>query len=140
MHAGASGIAYVIRVKYGEVGSAVRLSAVPGRRAVEDVGWRTLIRESVGPFHSVRRSSATLRFVSLMYGVAGLPMVEYHVCTTSSHKVMRTGPVLSIKTRSQAVFVSLFSRVCEERFRGDPEASLEGSSRGLGSPYTNFLS
>ena len=61
------------------------------------------------PFNSVRGSSATLRFVSLMYGVLGLPMVEYHVCTSSSHKVMRIGPVLSIKRRSQTVFDSLFS-------------------------------
>ncbi len=37
MRAGDSGIVYVNRVKYGEVGSAVRLSAVPVRRAVEDV-------------------------------------------------------------------------------------------------------
>ena len=37
MHAGASGIVYVNRVKYGEVGSAVQLSVVPVRRAVEDV-------------------------------------------------------------------------------------------------------
>ena len=37
MHAGASGIVYVNRVKYGEVGSAVLLSAVPVRRAVEYV-------------------------------------------------------------------------------------------------------
>ena len=61
------------------------------------------------PFHSVRGTSATLRFVSLMYGVLGLPMVEYHVCTSSSHKVMRIGPVLSIKRRSHTVFDSLFS-------------------------------
>ena len=37
MHAGASGIVYVNRVEYGEVGSAARLSVVPGRRAVNDV-------------------------------------------------------------------------------------------------------
>jgi len=37
MHAGASGVVYVNRVKYGEVGSAVLLSDVPVRRAVEDV-------------------------------------------------------------------------------------------------------
>ena len=37
MHAGDSGIVYVNRVKYGDVGSAVRLSAVPVQRAVEDV-------------------------------------------------------------------------------------------------------
>ena len=37
MHAGASGVVYVNRVKYGEVGSAVLLNAVPVRRAVEDV-------------------------------------------------------------------------------------------------------
>ena len=61
------------------------------------------------PFHSVRGTSATLRFVSLMCGVLRLPMVEYHVCTISSHKVMMTGPVLSIKRRSQTVFDSLFS-------------------------------
>ena len=93
MHAGASGIVYVNRVKYGEVGSAVRLSVVPVRRAVEDVECRTFIRETDVPFHSVRGTSATLRFVSLMYGVAGLPMVEYHVCTRSSHNVIMTGPV-----------------------------------------------
>ena len=37
MHAGASGIVYVNRVKYGEIGSAVRVSAVPVARDVEDV-------------------------------------------------------------------------------------------------------
>ena len=37
MHAGASGVVNVNRVKYGEVGSAVRLSAVPAARDVEDV-------------------------------------------------------------------------------------------------------
>ena len=37
MHAGASGIVYVHRVKYGEVGSAVRLSVVPAARDVGDV-------------------------------------------------------------------------------------------------------
>ena len=37
MHAGDAGFVYVNRLKYGEIGSAVRLSAVPGRRAVEDV-------------------------------------------------------------------------------------------------------
>ena len=37
MHAGASGIVYVNCVKYGEVGSAVRLSVVPAARDVGDV-------------------------------------------------------------------------------------------------------
>ena len=140
MHAGASGIVYVNRVKYGEVGSAVLLRAVPVRSVVEGVECRTRIRVRDVPFHSVRGTSATLRFVNLMYGVAGLPMVAYHVCTRSSHKVMMTGPVLSVRRRAQTVFDSLFSWLCKDRFRGDPDASLEGSSRGLGSPYTNFPS
>ena len=92
------------------------------------------------PFHSVRKSSVNLRFVSLMYGVAGLPMVAYHVCTRSSHKVMMTGPVLSVMRMSQTVFDSLVSLHWKDLFRGDPKASLGGSSRGLGSPYTNLPS
>ena len=128
------------RVKYGEVGSAILLRAVPDRSAVEGVECSTRIRVRHVPFHSVRESSATLRFVSLMYGVAGLPMAAYHVCTRSSHKVMMTGPVLSVMRMSQTVFDSLVSLYWKDRFRGDAKASLGGSSRGLGSPYTNLHS
>ena len=75
-----------------------------------------------------------------MYGVAGLPMVEYHVCTRSPYKVMMTGPVLSVMRMSQTVFESLVSLYWKDRFRGEAKASFEGSSRGLGSPYTNLPS
>ena len=37
--------------------------------------------------------------------------------------------MLSIKTRPQTVFDSLFSRLSEERVRGDPETTLKGGSR-----------
>ena len=64
MHAGAWGGVYIELIMYGEVGSAILHRLVPDRNALDAVEWSTLIREWHAPFHSVRESSATLRFVS----------------------------------------------------------------------------
>ena len=140
MHAGASGVVQAQRVMNGEVGVAILHRRVPGRSAVVSAECRNRMRERHVPFHSVRESSATLRLVSWVYGAAGVFRVEYHVCTRTPHKVTRTGPVLSVKRTSQTVFESLVPLHWKGRFRGDAKTSFDGSSRGLGSPYTNLPS